>query len=250
MEKYDVGTPIGGERKMRRMRSPLNEMDDVVGQLNFEEDERAPPATPEAAHQNAGPQTMANISLTMLSNLLDEKIGPMQRSMSQMERQMGELSISVDARLKDMESRMDLANVRIAKLEQWMERDPPQSKEDELVEKVKVLQEQVAAATKGDGMLASEISAGSADVRERTAVIGGLTGIASIEEADAWVRDKLWLLWGQHPVKVFCEGKFTKLAFAQFPTKKDREDAVQALRDASERSWAKQDLPLETRASN
>ena len=49
-EKYDVGTPIGGERKSRRLHSPLQEMDGVDRQLSFEEEEEPVPATPVGAH--------------------------------------------------------------------------------------------------------------------------------------------------------------------------------------------------------
>ena len=54
-----------------------------------------------------------NVGLGQLAAQLDRKLDPMQQSMAGLERQMGELSISVDERLKQMESRMDLEGIRI-----------------------------------------------------------------------------------------------------------------------------------------
>ena len=81
-EKYDMGTPIGAERKSRRLHSPLQEMDDVVPQkIDFEVEE---PVTPTEAHREpAQPLTLAAIA-NLLDKTLDQKLGPIAHKMNEM----------------------------------------------------------------------------------------------------------------------------------------------------------------------
>ena len=79
---YDVGTPIGGERKFRRMRSPLQEMDSVVGELDFAGDAHQVPATP----GDAQPVTMA-----AMRQLFDEKLKPVTDTMEELRDEVTEL---------------------------------------------------------------------------------------------------------------------------------------------------------------
>ena len=79
-DKYDMGTPLHGERKFRRIRSPLNEMDDVVADLFW--DNEPVPQTPEDAHtMHVGASSSNNGLLSQISALLDakfdEKLAPM-----------------------------------------------------------------------------------------------------------------------------------------------------------------------------
>ena len=75
--KYDVGTPVGGERKMRRIGSPLQERDGIVGVLDFE-DEPAPRTPPQAQ-----PVTMEGIA-ALLSTTLDAKLASLTQKVSQL----------------------------------------------------------------------------------------------------------------------------------------------------------------------
>ena len=87
--KYDVGTPIGGDRKYRRIHSPLHEMDDVIGQLDFSEDssEEVPaPTTP----NDAEPVTLAAIA-SISASTLDAKLGPVSQTMDRLEGDMEDL---------------------------------------------------------------------------------------------------------------------------------------------------------------
>ena len=80
--KYDLGTPIGGERKMRRVHSPLHEMDGIVGALVFEDEgvEASVPATPKEDE----PVTMAAIA-QLLNSALDQKLTAVTQKMERVQ---------------------------------------------------------------------------------------------------------------------------------------------------------------------
>ena len=82
---YDVGTPVGGERKMRRIGSPycMQEMDGIVGALDFEE---AVPATPIEAQP---------VTMTALRDLFDEKLKPVTHAVKELQGEMEELKMKV-----------------------------------------------------------------------------------------------------------------------------------------------------------
>ena len=68
-EKYDMGTALGGERKSKRMHSPLDEMDCEVPL----------PTTPIAAYAMVPPMPNsgsgeAPITMSALRDLFDEKV--------------------------------------------------------------------------------------------------------------------------------------------------------------------------------
>ena len=105
-----MGTPLGGERKSRRFRSPLHEMDGAEVEDEPEADNSTPmramhlpeePTTPTQAVEQGGPVTLAAIE-----NLLKREIAPMRRSALGLERQMAELNVSVDDRLAAMSGRL------------------------------------------------------------------------------------------------------------------------------------------------
>ena len=70
-DRFDVGTPLGGERKYRRVCSPLHEMDDVSQQLfkddDLEEKQVPVPTTPSRAQP---------VTLEGIAALLDNRLKP------------------------------------------------------------------------------------------------------------------------------------------------------------------------------
>ena len=72
----------------------------------------------------------------------------------------------------------------------------------------------------------------SAMLKESTAVIGGITGLATIGEVDIWLRERLWGEWGPEPIEVYCKGDYKHVAFAKFKNHSDREAAIKALHGA------------------
>ena len=94
-EKYDLGTPLGGERKTRRRHSPLQEMD-VTGVWKDDEN----PATPaEAIARNLLPDlALENQQLTLASigALLDQKLAPVCSAVSETKKAIDKLRAEVE----------------------------------------------------------------------------------------------------------------------------------------------------------
>jgi len=88
--------------------------------------------------------------------------------------------------------------------------------------------------------------------RECVAVVGGLGSFESIEAASAWLKERLWGLWGPRPEDVYAKGELLSVIFAKFGSKRDRGTAVVLLRRAAfkERGhplWAEPGQPFEIR---
>ena len=112
--------------------------------------------------------------------------------------------------------------------------------------------EQLAALQKQIDALKTKSSRVSVADRVITAVAGGLASLKSKVEAEKWLKEKLWHLYGPQPTEVYVKGDFKGIAFAKFPTTGERDRAVSVLKAAGAHEggdpvWAKPDLPLEVR---
>ena len=56
--------------------------------------------------------------------------------------------------------------------------------------------------------------------RQCTMVCGGLKSLSK-EDAEQWVYDKLWSMYGPKPKRIYSKGEFRGLLFAQFYTPED-----------------------------
>ena len=86
---------------------------------------------------------------------------------------------------------------------------------------------------------------------ERTLVMGGLKEFGTIEEVDAWVRNKLWRGWVADPLEVFKKGEFKGTAFARFDSKSNRDKAIRVLsgeKTENDSMCIKEDLAADLRA--
>ena len=85
----------------------------------------------------------------------------------------------------------------------------------------------------------------------RTMVVGGLDGLASIQDATTWLTNKLGTLRCPPHIGTYMKSQeFRGLIFAKFQSSIDRDTAVALLRSVElhehgKRVWATQDLPLE-----
>ena len=249
MANHDIGTPTSANRKQRRLHSPfpsspLNELDGLSE--DGKEEEAEPKNVRQPAFESAGP---SGVTLEGISALLDTKMGPMQRSMAGLERQMGELNVSVDERLGKMEARMDKTDIRITKLEHQIVTMPANMVDPKLAQQLKDIEKEIEALKDEPHHHASPPES----AKELTAVIGGLWSLNTFEEAEAWVRDKLWSLWTPAPAEVYVKFAYKNIVFVRFSSKADRDAAVQALqalkgtKDGNNDVWAKESLPLEDR---
>ena len=110
--RYNVGTPIRGERKMRRMHSPFQDfMTDTAI------DGEPEPTTPRADVMQSSP-----VTLQAMSDLLDSKFGPVQKQIAELESKLKDHQDSVAREtnriMAVVEGTIDGLTVRVAKLEE------------------------------------------------------------------------------------------------------------------------------------
>ena len=77
--------------------------------------------------------------------------------------------------------------------------------------------------------------------------MGGLTWLSTKDEAETWVGNKLWYLYGPQPTETFSKGDFRGLLFVKFTTTGDRDAAVRVLKNVGDKIWAKKDEEVEIR---
>ena len=86
-----------------------------------------------------------------IGQLLRNEIAPMKQSMSSLEPKERELRQTVDTRLKEFEARMDMADLRVSKLESLSENPARSPAVDHLAEQMQELERQIAALKVGAG---------------------------------------------------------------------------------------------------
>ena len=156
-----------------------------------------------AASQSAGTAggegvaVESGVTMDAIGKLLRSEMEPMKQSMANLESNLGNLRQTVDVRLKKFEARMDMAELRVSKLESNCD-----DSTEKLTEQLHDLERQLEALKVG-----ASGKEGKVDERGCTAVIGGLQGLSSLEEASTWVQDKLWSLWAPCPAEVFLQGR-------------------------------------------
>ena len=256
--RYDVGTPLGGERKSRRMHSPLSEMDDIVGTLDFEDHVDAP-NTPQAAYETAASASSNSDLINQISTLLDTKfdakLSPVVESIASMQKEIADLNGQVNQNHEKMEVKVanmenDFENFRVSTVA-GKESTNAQIKTLEL--QIGKLEEVIGELFKKGTVTAPDSSTESevAD-RERTAVLGGLSCLSGEAEAYQWLEDKLWDLYGPTPTHKYIKGDFKGIIFAKFHSKEDRDTAVALIRSMirtheDPEVWAKPDMLLAPR---
>jgi hypothetical protein len=187
------------------------------------------------------------VTMEAIGELFRQEIGPVKQTMSNLENKVGDLRQSVDARLKDIEKRLDMTDIRVSKLESL--EVPTKSPElDRLVKQMQDLESQIAAMKVGP-----TTGQGQGEDKAWTAVIGGLQGLSGFDEAETWIRDKLYSLWAPSPSEVYCKGDYKGVIFAKFAAQADRDEAWKTLKKAGLKEhghdvWAKESLPIEIRA--
>ena len=233
--RYDMGTPLGGERKMRRIGSPLEEMDDMPEELM--------PTHIDFGERHAQPVA---VTIEAIAGLLKKEIAPVQNSIKGLENKMEELSVSIDERLTAVEARLEGSEARIAKLEDLISNAGEEKDLKSLWGEIQLLKDALQEPMKGTP------GKREPDIIEITAVIGGLGSLPDIHRAEAWITDQLWSMYGPQPIEVYGKGEYTGVVFAKFHSKDDRDMAVRLLRqargdDICKDVWAKPDKPLDLR---
>ena len=237
--EHEIGTPLSGEHKQRRLHSPLQEMDYAPMTCGFMRQ-------PEFDVEPQTPERATPVTLESIGALLRGEINPVMNTITNLERQMATMNLAAERRFSAIESKIADSTARIQKLEDSMAQGATPRSDDSLWSKLTLMEQEIASLkTSGD-------HAEDGYCRERTVIIGGLGTLSSVEEAKKWITDQLWHLYGPQPGDIFTKGDFKSVIFAKFASKGQRDTAANLLQKARMTEggspvWARPDHPLEMR---
>ena len=173
-----------------------------------------------------------SISMSAIARLLRSELQPIQQSVREMSQnfrimdgKFSDLRLSVERRLQEMENRMNMFDIRSAKLEKLcvqLERNRIHVGIHEEIQK------QLQGMRGSDGKSATAFTA---DKRALTAVVGNL-GTECISEAQTWLSDKLTVLKGPQPHMMCSKGDFGGMLLAEFQDQYQRDLVVTLLKTA------------------
>ena len=164
--------------------------------------------------------------------------------MGSLEKQMEELKISVNERLNAVESRMDATDIRISKLEDLLKKGGAGKDMEEIRQMFETLEKDTSKSKgKPTGLIDYD--------RQCTMVCGGLKSLSK-DDAEQWVYDKLWSMYGPKPKKIYSKGEFRGLLFAQFYTPEECDGAIELFKNSGFQQggktiWANPDRKIEER---
>ena len=247
-EKYDVGTPLGGERKSRRLHSPLQEMDGIAPTTPRGAFVPVPPLPnlSEPAGEEA-PVTLAAIA-SLLSSTLDAKLGPVSQTMTRLEEDFEGLKKEMTDHEKMVQSNVDNIASRVAEVEVEVKNVKESCREE-----FQKLRESLASAT---GSFPPSVMSTPRSMHDGfTAVFGGFRGASSTDEVEKWVSMALSDAGAPRPTTTYIKGgmsEFNGVAFGKYTHKIDRDEAVEKVKKANleyagQKVWAKLERPLHIR---
>ena len=233
---------MGGERKQRRLHSPLQEVDDgteFIRQLEFDMEPQTPINAPTAP-----------LTLEAIGQLLKVELQPVAASVKNLERQMAELNVSVDDRLQSITTRMDVTDSRVSELERMAQDKRSPRSDDSWVTQFTTLQQEIQQLKLKFGDTATAIDTERAHTC--TVLVGGLSSLASADVAKQWIRDKLWSVYGPVCNDIYVKGDFRGIVFMKFVSEGERDEALRLMRAAKYKEggkevWVKPDKPLGVR---
>jgi len=270
-EKYDMGTPLGGERDLKqrlrdvrqRMSSPSADMDtsanatasnvtleSIAALLDKKFDEKLTPMTLKVDELQAGFETIKE-DMSTLKAVTEEKDAMLQSNVDHITAGLAACNIEVEhakgeiQRTKEqLNHNIETINVRLKILEGMKVDARPSGHDQQANAQIKSLEEQIKKLS--SARCASQASFEELQV---TAVIGGLQGHGSLAEADQWVRDQLWHSWSPSPTEVYAKGDFKGILFCKFPSTVEADVAVKHFKSTKynvggHSVWAKPDAPL------
>ena len=216
-EGVDISTPIRGEPKQRRLRSPLQEMDGEMDGLD-----------PVRDGENTPLNLAQPLTLASMATLLDRKLAPITDAVGRLQLDVGSLNTTVVNNKTEADHQIQSMKADI----------------DHLKHQLNETMSNMAPSTIGTPR--------TEDIKIKTAVLGGLSSMSSVNDAWFWLSNKMWDLYGPQPTEVYSKGEFRGIIFAKFDSEEKRDSAVKLLRQSSLREggnavWAKPDQVLHQR---
>ena len=219
----------------RRVISPLHEMD---GDDTHDDELVGTPKSNSDGSDGSGP------SLDAIAAVVRQEI---QTAIELLESKLTAMGATFDDRVAKIETAVNDQDVRIARLENLMAKDPPETTPLlNFEDKISDLQCQIDILKRKPRSNEGEMC--------KTMVVGGLQAFESLQVATKWLRDKLETLKVQIPSETYMKAQSSNgVLFAKFSSSYDRDIAIATLRSANIKHdhhhiWATQDLPIPTRA--
>ena len=202
---HEIGTPMGAERKSRRVGSPLQEMDG----MNTEQDEsrdhetwtRQPifdvePQTPPAARPE--------VTLEAIGLLLKAELAPVKETVDNLGRNLSDMKVSVDERFRMLQQTTESHTLRIQQLEQGGGGAATPESNASWTTQLTALEQELASLKKY--WSGTDSAKTRPDESSCTAVIGGLDALPDLDAAKDWVSNKLWELYGPWTQEMYSKG--------------------------------------------
>ena len=207
-------------------------------------------------------QSEPSVTLSAIKGLLQESLNPLHASVKEMKRDLSDFKVEVmedisqvKSRVGKVEDNMKMANIRMKDLEGKVDQAAAPRANPDLEKKVQEMKD-IEKSMKS--MLSQSAAAPlpGASAQDVTAVIGGLSGLSTLEEAEAWVRKQLgeWKL--SAPLRIYKkDDDFKGLAFARFSNHEAMSATVEAFNSKGimlkeKKIWSKVERPIHIRAPN
>lgn len=209
---------------------------------------------------NKGTSGSGELTLDAIGQLLDKKFSPMNKSLKMMETQMSDLKLevrseisSVQTKVSKVEDQMKLNGIRMNDFETKLDKHTAQLAQTDpgVLKKIDEIETSIKT------MLSKPPSdpVPGPSTQTVTAVVGGLGGLASFEEAETWVRKHLGE-WGMSaPLRVYTKGddSFKGIVFARFSSYAAMAAAADTISSKSlnvkgHKVWSKPERPIHVRA--
>ena len=156
--------------------------------------------TEDAGKGKNSSEASAPPSLSAIAELLKGELRPVNTTMQKLESQMSNLSIEVNEKFKVLENKIQLQDVRVAKLEEMLKSGPSTKSDGVLEREIEKLREEVNVlkSSKTDQIEEKED-------RNCTAVFSGLLSAQNIAEVKKWMCDQFWVKRLPHPENVYVK---------------------------------------------
>ena len=248
MERYDLGTPIGGKRKSRRIHSPMQDIDDIVNRLDLDPGETVHGAPPV--------QTQPAVTLEAIASLLDkkfdEKFWPVTEMVHELKddvQGIKEQQDMTETKVENMSLQMDMLKDELESRITTLESKATHGPAGDISASVKMKEQMVALEERIKSL---KMQTPQDDERARTAVVGGLSGFGSENDAKEFLKGKMWDAWLPSAEEMYAKGDFKGMLWCKFTNETDRNKMVKHFTQAAfevegKRVWSKPDLPLDQR---
>ena len=162
---------------------------------------------------------------------------------------MQSLNLSVEHKFQKLETRLDLNDIRVSKLEEIITSRSMTTGNDLVTKEIEALKSEIASLKEKPG----ETNGKETTERCKTAIFGGFSSYKDFEGVKTWAKDMFWENWLPQPAEVYHKkGDFAGMFFCRFDTVVERNKVVDcfrrlSLKIESEKVWSAEDLPIDIR---